>query len=66
MLTFPYTMRFRLAADRHLLSTMLRVFLQLLFACRALEGGQRRLGRDFGIPDGRAGPVSFIQKVGNL
>jgi hypothetical protein len=32
VLTFPWTMRFRLAADRRLLSTMLRVFQQELFA----------------------------------
>ena len=59
VLTFPYTMRFRLAADRHLLSTMLRVFLQVLFAW------QRRRGRDLGIPDGRTGSVSFLQRFGS-
>lgn len=64
VLTFPFTMRFRLAADRHLLSTMLRVFLQVLFACRALEGGQRRRGRGLGIRDGQTGSVSFLQRFG--
>ncbi len=59
MLTFPYTMRFRLAADRHLLSTLLRVFLQVLFAW------QRRRGRAIGIADGHAGSVSFIQRFGS-
>jgi len=59
VLTFPYTMRFRLAADRHLLSTLLRVFLQVLFAW------QRRRGRDLGIPDGQTGSVSFLQRFGS-
>ncbi|MBU1699153.1 MAG: hypothetical protein KJ927_04460 [Candidatus Eisenbacteria bacterium] len=39
VLTFPWTLRFRLAADRALLTTLLRVFLQVLFAW------QRRRGR---------------------
>ena len=65
VLTFPYTMRFRLAADRHLLGTMLRVFLQVLFGCRALEGGQRGRGRALGIADGHTGSVSFIQRFGS-
>ena len=60
VLTFPWTMRFRLAADRQLLSTMLRAFLQELFAW------QRRRGRALGIAHGQTGSVSFLQRFGNL
>jgi len=59
VLTFPWTMRFRLAADRQLLSTMLRVFLQEIFTW------QRRRGRALGIPNGQTGSVSFLQRFGS-
>ena len=58
VLTFPWTMRFRLAADRRLLTALLRVFLQTLFAW------QRRRGRRLGITDGHGGAVTFLQRWG--
>ena len=58
LLTFPWTMRFRLAADRHLLGEVLRVFLQVLFAW------QRRRGRELGIRHGQTGAVTFVQRFG--
>ena len=58
VLTFPYTLRFRLAADRKLLSTFLRVFLQTLF------NWQRQRGRALGIAGGQTGAVSFVQRFG--
>ena len=58
VLTFPFTMRFRLAADRRLLTTMLGVFLQTLFAW------QRRRGRARGIGQGQTGAVTFVQRFG--
>ena len=58
VLTFPFTMRFRLAADRRLLTTMLGAFLQTLFAW------QRRRGRALGIGRGQTGAVTFVQRFG--
>jgi hypothetical protein len=56
VLTFPWTLRFRLAADRALLSTLLRAFLEILFAW------QRRRGRALGIAGGHTGAVTFVQR----
>jgi len=59
VLTFPFTVRFRLAADRPLLGCLLRVFLQTLFSW------QRRRGRSLGIFGGQTGAVTFIQRFGS-
>ena len=58
VLTLPWTMWFRLAADRKLLGTMLRVYLQTLFAW------QRRRGRNLRIMGGQTGSVTFCQRFG--
>jgi hypothetical protein len=58
VLTFPWTLRFRLAADRPLFNTFLRVFLQTLFSW------QRRRGRALGIAHGQTGAVTFVQRFG--
>ena len=58
VLTFPWTLRFRLAADRPLMTTFLRIFLQTLFAW------QRRRGRSLGIVGGQTGAVTFVQRFG--
>ncbi|MBD3161787.1 MAG: hypothetical protein GF328_06745, partial [Candidatus Latescibacteria bacterium] len=58
VLTFPWTLRFRLAADRPLLSKLLGQFLQILFAW------QRRRGREAGIDDGHCGAITFVQRFG--
>jgi hypothetical protein len=52
-------MRFRLAADRRLLTDLLRVFLQTLLAW------QRRRGRELGIMGGQTGAVTFLQRFGS-
>jgi hypothetical protein len=58
VLTFPWTMRFRLAADLRLLTGLLRVLLQTLFVW------QRRRGRELGIAGGQTGAVTFLQRFG--
>jgi hypothetical protein len=58
VLTFPWTLRFRLAVDRSLFSALLRAFLLSLFAW------QRRRGRALGIVGGQTGAVTFIQRFG--
>jgi hypothetical protein len=58
VLTFPFTMRFRLAADRRLLAALLGIFLRTLFAW------QRRRGRALGIVGGQTGAVTFVQRWG--
>ncbi len=59
VLTFPFTMRFRLAADRQLLTALLGIFLRTLFAW------QRRRGRELGIVGGQTGAVTFLQRFGS-
>ncbi len=58
VLTFPWTLRFRLAADRPLMNTFLRVFLRTLFTW------QRKRGRALGIANGQTGAVTFVQRFG--
>ena len=60
VLTFPWELRFMLAMDRTFLTEMLRAFLRTLFAW------QRLRGRRAGIPDGRPGAVTFIQRFGSV
>jgi hypothetical protein len=58
VLTFPWTLRFRLAVDRKLFSALLSAFLRSLFAW------QRRRGRARGIEGGQTGAVTFVQRFG--
>ncbi|MBC8423324.1 transposase, partial [bacterium] len=58
VLTFPWTLRFRLAIDRKLFSAIISAFLRTLFAW------QRRRGRALGIRDGQTGAISFVQRFG--
>ncbi len=58
VLTFPWTLRFRLAVDRKLFSALISAFLRRLFAW------QRRRGRALGIRDGQTGAVTFVQRYG--
>ena len=60
VLTFPWELRYHLATDRTFLSEALRVFMRTLFAWLRLRG--RRLG----IPDGRPGSVTGIQRFGGI
>ncbi len=58
VLTFPWTLRFRLAVDRKLFSALISAYLRTLFAW------QRRRGRALGIRDGQTGAVTFVQRFG--
>jgi hypothetical protein len=58
VLTFPWSLRFRLVVDRVLFRELLTVFLRTLFAW------QRRRGRDRGILGGHTGAVTFVQRFG--
>jgi hypothetical protein len=58
VLTFPWTLRFRLAVDRELFSALISAFLRSLFAW------QRRRGRTLGIRAGQTGAVTFVQRFG--
>ena len=53
-------MRFRLAIDPPLLSAMLKIFLQTLFAW------QRKRGRKIGLVQGETGSVSGLQRMGSF
>jgi len=52
-------MRFRLAADRQLLTALLGIFLRTVFAW------QRRRGRALGIVGGQTGAITFLQRFGS-
>jgi len=58
VLTFPWSLRFRLAVDRALFGKLLGVFLRTVFAW------QRQRGRALGIRTGHTGAVSFVQRFG--
>ena len=58
VLTFPWTLRFRMALDRKLFSALISAFLRTLFAW------QRRRGRALGVRDGQTGAVTFVQRFG--
>jgi len=60
VLTFPWSLRFRLAMDRALVHELLTVFLRTLFAW------QRRRGRERGIVGGHTGAVTFVQRFGGV
>jgi hypothetical protein len=58
VLTFPWTLRFRLAVDRKLFRALISAFLRTLFTW------QRRRGRALGIREGQTGAVTFVQRFG--
>jgi len=58
VLTFAWTLRFRLAVYRRLFGTLLQTFLRTLFAW------QRRRGRALGLRAEQTGAVSFLQRFG--
>jgi hypothetical protein len=60
VLSIPYPLRYRLAYDADLCTAVLTVFL------RAVLGALRRRARTrLGIPDGRSGAVTYIQRFGS-
>ena len=59
VLSFPYEVRYRLAWDGALVSTVLAVFL------RVGQGWYRRQARAQGYEGGRCGSVTFVQRFGS-
>ena len=59
VLTVPYRLRYLLAWDHHLCRAVLRVYVPVLL------GFVRRRARRVGIPDGRGGAVTAIQRAGS-
>ena len=59
VLSLPIQIRYRLAHDAKLLSSVLRVFL------RVAQGWYRKQGRAFGITECRGGSVTFAQRFGS-
>jgi hypothetical protein len=55
VLSLPFTLRYRIAFDGALLGKVLGVFARAVF--RSL----RRRARDYGIPRGQCGAVTFIE-----
>ena len=59
VLSLPFALSYRVAFDTALLGQILRIFI------RAILGSLRRHARENGIPDGRCGAVTFIQRFGS-
>jgi hypothetical protein len=59
VLTLPYRLRYLVAWDHVLSRAVLGVFI------RAILGFQRRRARRHGVPDGRGGTVTVIQRFGS-
>ena len=59
VLSLPFALRYRVAFDTALLGQILRIFI------RAIFGSLRRHARESGIPDGKCGAVTFIQRWGS-
>jgi hypothetical protein len=58
VLSLPYSLRFRVAFDADLLSKVLAIFIHEVF------GSLRRRAREYGIPNGKCGSVTFVQRFG--
>jgi hypothetical protein len=59
VLSFPYWLRYRLAYDHDRCTAVLKIFL------RAVLGFYRRRARERGVPGGRGGSVTFVQRFGS-
>jgi Putative transposase/Transposase zinc-binding domain len=59
VLSLPRWVRFKLAYQPKLVTRVLQLFLRAIFAW------QRRQARRLGIPDGRPGAVTFVQRFGS-
>ena len=59
VLSLPYALRFRVAFDAGLLREVLAIFVHEVF------GSLRRRAREYGIPNGKCGSVTFIQRFGS-
>ena len=59
VLSLPFALRYRVAFEGVLLGEVLGIFI------RAVFGSLKRRARDCGIPHGRCGAVTFIQRFGS-
>jgi hypothetical protein len=59
VLSLPYSLRFRAAFDADLLTEVLAIFVHKVF------GSLRRRARDYGIPNGKCGSVTFVHRFGS-
>ena len=59
VLSLPYSLRFHVAFDADLLSKVLAIFVHEVF------GSLRRRAREYGIPNGKCGSVTFVQMFGS-
>ena len=59
VLSLPYALRYRLAYDAGMVTSVLNVFLRAVFA------DLRRRARDYGIEKAQCGAVTFVQRFGS-
>jgi hypothetical protein len=59
VLSLPYALRFRLAFDSKLLGEVLAIFVRAVFASLI------RRARENGVPKGKCGSVTFVQRFGS-
>jgi len=59
VLSLPYALRYRLAYDAGMVTSVLNVFLRAVFA------DLRRRARDYGIERAQCGAVTFVQRFGS-
>jgi hypothetical protein len=59
VLSFPHALRYRLAYDHDRWTAVLKIFM------RAVLAFYRRRARDHGVPGGRSGSVTFVQRFGS-
>jgi hypothetical protein len=59
VLSVPHALRYRLAYDAKLLGRVFRIFARVVFQLL------RRKAREYGIPKGQCGAVTFVQRFGS-
>ena len=59
VLSVPHALRYRLAYDASMLAAVMRIFSRVVFQ------SLRRRAREYGIPRGQCGAVTFVQRFGS-
>ena len=59
VLSVPHALRYRLAYDASMLAAVMRIFSRVVFQ------SLRRRTREYGIPRGQCGAVTFVQRFGS-